>query len=143
MSSRPVLPISRLSFLLLFALIPLSGCGGVATHPVEGKVVFEDGTAATELGGYQISFESADGKTSASAVVQPDGSFTVDTFEPGDGMIAGKHRVAITPPIPEADAPIPRPKIHDRYGSFENSGLEVDIESGTNVEELKVQRLKN
>ena len=109
-------------------LIALSGCSSrPATYPVEGKVVWKGGNAATELAGYGVTFESADGSTSGSGEIQADATFTIGTFGIEDGALAGKHRVAVAPPEPESDK-LPAPlRIHQRYRSYDTSNLTAEI----------------
>jgi len=48
--------------------------------------------------------------------------------------------VAITPPIQETDGPPIKSLIHSRYGSLEESGLEITVASGSNEVTLSVER---
>jgi hypothetical protein len=69
----------------------LAGCGrGVTLVPVAG-VVKVDGKP---LQGGAITVAPADGRP-ASAVIGPDGRFTLSTFEPGDGVTPGRHQVTV------------------------------------------------
>lgn len=92
--------------ILTFVSVSVIGCGsGLETARVEGKVTHSSKpvTAGT------IVFTPVDdaGKTRdgkpALAEVQEDGSFSLRTYEPGDGAILGKHRVSYSPP--EEDEP--------------------------------------
>ncbi|MBI1902392.1 MAG: hypothetical protein HYS13_14925 [Planctomycetia bacterium] len=89
----------------LAALACLSGCGGgdastgataVATHPVKGKVVREDGSALT--GGF-IEFTSESGNH-ATGQIGKDGSFELSTMA-GDksqpGAPPGTYTVMVVP----------------------------------------------
>ena len=123
-------------------LLLLAGCAK-KTHLVKGQVVFDDGTPAKELAGYYIMFESDDPKASATGVIAADGSFTVGTFQEGDGALVGRQRVAISPPPAEVHKPpLPPAPIAKKYGSFETSLIEVDIQAQTNELTIKVERLK-
>lgn len=124
----------------------LSGCGG-GTYPVHGKVVFKGSqAAATELAGYMITLESKSGRVSASGVVEPDGTFELSTYKPGDGLVAGKHRVALNPPMPlqlvegPGAKPAPPSPIPIKYGAFNTSGLEVAVERSGQEIVLEVDR---
>lgn len=125
--------------LLLFGFF--TGCGS-KTYPAEGKVVFADGTPAVELAGYFIMFQSLEHKTSATGTIQPDGSFAMGTMTSADGAMLGKQRVAITPPPADVHKPRPPSPLPARYGSFETSGIEVEIKPETNQLIVTVERTK-
>ncbi len=127
---------------LIAVLPPLTGCGS-KTYPVDGQVVFEDGAPARELAGYYIMFQAEDGKTGATGLIKPDGSFSVGTFNEGDGALRGKQRVAIAPPAPEVHKPRLPLSIPARYGDFNTSELEVEIKPQSNQLKIQVERLKN
>lgn len=122
-------------------LLCLAGCGQ-KTHPIEGLVVFEDGTPAKELKGYNIMFQSVEGKMGADGRIKDDGTFTVGTFKDGDGAIVGRQRVAITTPMPEGDQMRKPSLILDKYQSFETSELEIEVKSGKNSVKIEVKRAK-
>src|SRR5437763_1972773 len=51
-------------------LMLASGCGG-DPYPVDGHVVWKDGSPAKELAGAQVVFELPEKQTSARGVIQP------------------------------------------------------------------------
>src|SRR5262245_14499551 len=112
-----------------FLLGTLAGCGGPRLYPVAGRVVWEDGSAARELAGGLVVFESVEDRMGARADIQADGSFRLSTSRPGDGTLAGRHRVLVEAPQPSEKELAGRkdmPQILDpRFASFETSGLEV------------------
>lgn len=122
------------------------GCGGPATCPVRGKIVFQDNqAAATELAGYVVTLESVEGQVSASGVVKPDGTFEVSTYKPGDGAVPGRHRVAVTPPNPFELIETPGAKptralVPANYGALETSGLEITVDSSGREAVLTLKR---
>jgi len=75
------------------------------------------------------------------AVTDADGRFEVQTFDPGDGLTAGKHRVAIQKvQLVDAQGNVLERLVDDRptteqhllpekYSTFSKSGLEVTIEA--------------
>jgi hypothetical protein len=124
--------------LLLFS----AGCGS-PTQPVDGRVLFPGGEPATRLEGYMVTFESTgEPRVSASGVVQADGTFQVGTYRERDGAVLGKHRVALTPPLPYTDSPPIRSRILAKYEKFDTSGLEVTITRGRNAVTLEVEPVK-
>ena len=126
---------------LPWCLLCLIGCSDEAKmYPVNGKVQWKGGAAAPELANYTVSLQSNDRTSSATAVVQPDGSFTVSTLAENDGAAPGKYRVALTPPEPEIDRPVPRPILPGRYGDFETSGLEIEVKPEPNSVTVEVDR---
>lgn len=125
---------------VLVVLVGVAGCGGRNTpHPVQGKVVFPDGTP---MKAGMVVFEPVEAQNppvSARGHIQPDGSFHLSTFQPGDGAIEGRHRVLVTPPtktLPwqsksEGEGPAP-PIIDPRFRSFDSSRLEFTVTPGQN-----------
>jgi len=135
--SRFALP-SRIA---LAATLLICGCSK-KTYPVEGQVVFEDGSPAKELADYGIAFNAKDLAANANGTIKPDGSFTVGTFADGDGAPLGKHRLAITPPPPKIDEPRTPPVISSKYANFDTSGLTIEVAAQVNKVTLKVDRQK-
>ena len=123
------------------------GCGGSAVHPVKGTVIYTDGSPATDLENYVVTFESVDQQAtsdqpgvSASGTVQADGTFSLSTYETDDGVVPGKHRVALSPAAIGGDGVVAAEIIDPRFYAFATSGLEVSITPGTNEVKLTVQR---
>ena len=83
-------------------LASVIGCGDdrITTYTTTGSVVFEDGTP---LPGGSVIFKSQDHPLSAQSMIGEDGTFELGTFETGDGAVAGKHSVAISPPKAQVD----------------------------------------
>ncbi|MDO4550349.1 MAG: hypothetical protein Q4C96_03760 [Planctomycetia bacterium] len=116
---------SILSFLLLCSLIFFTGCTKEKTHPnrvsMTGKVMFQNVPLAAGM----ISLVSAENALQqASAILRPDGTFTI--------MDAPKGKVLITvdtttfSPDSGGNAETYR-KIPARYASSDTSGLEITI----------------
>jgi hypothetical protein len=122
--------------------LAFGGCSTSATNPVSGKVVYTDGSPATDLVGHTVSFDCAEHKVGASGEIQADGTFRLGTFEDNDGAMAGMHRVAISAPLPPVDAPAPLLVIDKKYGDMSTSGLEVEIKPGPNDVTLTLERKK-
>lgn len=131
------------SLLAAGSLILACGCGGETTHPLQGKVVYPDGSVATDLEGYSVTLESLDHEppVSASGVIEGDGTFAVSTFGDEDGVVPGRHRVAINPPPQMGDEPMPPLLIAPKYQTLDNTDLEINVESAEDVT-LTVERNK-
>jgi hypothetical protein len=84
-------------------LLTLAGCssGQFDVAPVEGQVTVE-GKPLT--GKYMVIFSPiAQGAKDragrpAAGPVEAEGRYSLSTYEPGDGAVVGKHRVAVLPP---------------------------------------------
>jgi hypothetical protein len=133
--------------MILFAVLGVAGCGGgESVYPVHGQIVYSDGSPATDLEGFTVSFESVEHAPTAEqagigawGLVQSDGTFTVGTYKPADGAVPGKHRVAISPEPHLADEPVAKSPIPVKYATPRNSGLEVEVTQGTNNIVLTVE----
>jgi len=120
----------------MFGLTILLGCGGSKYSPVSGQIVFPDGAPVTGLEGGAVVFEGTgpDGKPiSASGPIDAQGKFTLGTESVSDGAVPGKHKVLITPPPSTGDIPLPA-VIDPKYGSFDSSGLEIEVAAGKNAD---------
>lgn len=136
-----------LALLLTMIVICLSGCGvgQLPTYPVNGKIVFEDGTSP-QFG--TVEFLNDAHQLNARGEISKDGTFSVSTFGKEDGAVEGTHRIAIiqltmSPQaaqfnhlIEHDHGDVVDPKYHD----FRTSGLTCSIESGTNDVTLTVSK---
>jgi len=123
-------PAGALSLVLMF----LSGCGG-GLCPVNGKLTWKDGSPAKELSGGQVVFEESDKHTGSIGMIGSDGSFTMTTLKPGDGVPSGHHKVAILEHRPNANAggtQLVPAKLDLKYADLNSSGLTADIKPGRN-----------
>jgi hypothetical protein len=110
-------------FSLLAALLgcSLTGCGEPKYQllPVEGVILWQDGTEPRELEGRWVEFET-NGTVVAKAGLVADGTFRLDTPLP-----PGTYRVRIAP-APGAPRP---PGFDPRYESFDTSGFTLTAAS--------------
>jgi hypothetical protein len=134
--SHCLIRISRTALLgaALLAVVGVAGCGpkGPKTYPVSGKVVSEKGGVPKALVGSGVELQSAtEPNTRGFGQIQPDGSFTIDTYRLGEslrGAIEGKHRARITPGASdEDDSRSPKRLVDRKYTSFEKSGWEITV----------------
>jgi hypothetical protein len=121
----------------------LSSCGS-GPNPVEGKVVWKDGSPAKELEGSQVVFDLPEKQTSARGIVRADGSFRLTTNKPDDGALAGDHKVAIIETRKQQGGPDSSniaPGVMDaRFYDLKTSGLTATVGPGPNKITLTVER---
>jgi hypothetical protein len=130
------------ALVLLTAL--LGGCGGSGPYPVEGRVVWKDGSAAKELEGGQIVFDLPEKQTSARGIIQADGTFRLTTNKPNDGALAGDHKVLVLETRKQLGGPDGiniAPGVMDaRFYDPRTSDLQATVKPGTNKVTLTVDR---
>ncbi|QDU37814.1 Nickel uptake substrate-specific transmembrane region [Maioricimonas rarisocia] len=137
----------------------LAGCTGgsddkwseqrPATYPVQGTVLYNGEPVADA----SVSFSSTGGDKSVGAAGKTDdqGTFTLTTYEPGDGAVAGEHRVTVIKAVVEGEDPSyfdenspnygkePPPTttkylVPKKYASFETSGLTATVSESSDNE---------
>jgi hypothetical protein len=120
----------RSLLVVLLACVVAGGCSrGPTLVPATGRVTLNGKPLDTGA----IMVQPTAGPA-AQAKINPDGTFQLSTFKPGDGAIVGAAAVRvfcrknITPPGGEqAWGPS---LIPDRYNRFDTSGLTVEIKAG-------------
>jgi hypothetical protein len=115
-------------------MIVYGGCSSSGNYPVRGKVVDPAGQPIPGLEGSQIQFT---GPTSSVGEIAADGSFTLFTEKPGDGVPPGEYQVNIPRRYLDPEHPAPQ-AIDAKYEKLETSGLKVTVEPKTNTFEFKV-----
>ena len=128
----------------LFLTAFVAGCGG-GLQPVEGKVVWEDGSPATELAGSHVVFDLPEKQTSARGIIEADGSFRLTTSQPNDGALAGEYKVLILEanrkPLGGPDPTELAPGVMDsRFSDPSTSDLRATVNRGPNQITLTVKR---
>jgi hypothetical protein len=85
---------SMYKFLIVAVVCVLVGCNDdrVATYPVKGKVLFEDGSSP-RFG--DVEFFEPTLKINARGKIARDGTFVLGTYDKADGAVAGQHKVVI------------------------------------------------
>lgn len=134
----------RRATLCLFAGA-LAGCsdGRPPTYPVSGQVVFDDGSPV-HVG--TVELKSREHNLHARGEIDPDGHFTLTTFQRGDGAVAGAHECVVVQMVMAEDVANLRPSsdgvVHPRYGSYATSGLVVHVsDEDPNELQLNVEPL--
>ena len=115
------------------ALSLATGCGGPKLAPVSGKITVA-GQPATR-GTVTFMPEESKGTSGKAAVgeIGPDGTYTLRTFDPGDGAIVGHHRVLVSGRgLEDAENQPPDAKIPLRYSNPQKSDLKAEVKSGAN-----------
>jgi hypothetical protein len=130
----------------LVLVAALGGCGpGPGPFPVEGVVVWEDGTPAKDLHLSSVVFDMPEKQTSARGIVQPDGTFSLMTSKPGDGALAGDYKVMVVEgarmPLGGPGSSLMAPGYMDsKYADPRTTDLTATVKSGVNKITLKVKR---
>jgi hypothetical protein len=133
---------------LVFAVgAGLAGCSSERpTYPVEGKVVYPDGTPLDDC---QIEFDLITSepkeRINARGMTAPDGTFQLSTFRKDDGAVAGEHRVIVIPPgVDNADRfkgkALPPPAIDPRFSRYDQSGLQFTVKPEKNLIVIQVEK---
>ena len=84
---------TRIAVLCLF----LAGCG--STSSVSGTVTLD----GKPLADATVQFVPDGAGKDATGQTDKNGYFSMSTFNPGDGVVAGKYKVVISPPLGEVD----------------------------------------
>ncbi len=120
------------AMLAALVLLITPGCGNSAKprpplHPIKGRITVAGHGAA----GLTVTFHPLSGDVTLlpTATTQPDGSYTLGTYAPGDGVPEGEYAVAITwwqSENPDGDAP-QVDRLGGRYVNPATSGLKATI----------------
>jgi len=146
--SRPFAPKAPLAAAACLAVAAALGCdsGKLKIYPVAGAVKLPDGSP---LAGGRVEFQLIDNPhmVTSRGYIASDGSFSLSTFEIGDGAPAGKHQVVVAPPVPKGDHdsnPRTRSIIDPKYLDYQTSGLEYEVgdDASLNRFEIVVERNK-
>ena len=110
-------------FAIVLPCIFVIGCSS-GFIPTGGKVTFEDGSPVTSGG---IVFET--GGFMADGHIQSDGSYTLSSLKPGDGLPAGTYKVTISSVEFGADN---RPiyYVNPKFSDPATSGLTAEVSKG-------------
>ncbi len=126
------------------ALAILSGCGssGPEMAWVGGKVTYKGQPVPRGLVSFQTT--AADGRN-ATGMIQPDGSYELQTEKPGDGALLGNYRVSISAREEEEilmyipKKPVkPKRLIPEKYENPATSNLTAAVVSGSNTHNFEL-----
>jgi hypothetical protein len=127
-------------------VIALGGCSGTGSPfdsvPVSGKVTYEDGSPIPVSGMTLYFFcqeppQKGMHPRPASVGVGPDGTFSnVTTYKYADGLVLGKHKVAIVC----SEHGKPSPKIPKGYDVATKTPLTVEVTHSGQELEIKVPK---
>jgi hypothetical protein len=140
-------PIQSGMLLTLLTCLAPAGCGPqrLKTYPVEGRVVFSDGSPV-HTG--SVEFRSRNHDVRAHGSIDRDGNFRLTTYRPEDGAVAGEHDCVVVQVLnAQRLGPTFRPSllgiIDPRYSQYRTSPLECTIERDkTNRVRLTVEPLQ-
>ena len=110
--------------------LSVTGCGSgrLKTYPVEGKVVFANGTPV-KVG--TIECKSTEHGVQATGTISRDGTFKLTTYEEGDGAVAGSHQCVIVQFVQTEDIPNYKPSslgvVNPKHSSYATSGLAFEV----------------
>lgn len=133
----------RLLPLCLAALLALPACKGrVKTYPVTGKLTIAGNPKLAEHATvvFHPIDESSDG-VRPRAKVAADGTFTLTTFDGGDGAPAGRYRVTVEQWLSSGrdDAP-PNNRLPAKFSKPDSSGLTRTVEArATDLEPIDLR----
>jgi hypothetical protein len=144
-SRRGVLPI-RSCLLLIAALLPGCGDRGPQPVPVSGTVLID----GTPLHGGTVRVVPENGRA-ATGQIQPDGRFSLTTFQADDGCYPGTHAVEVFAPRMATDMLTAEEQkkvraqaitLAEKYTDFRTSGLTVTIDKPTDDLTIAIQTPK-
>ncbi len=105
--------------------LSMAGCGGSVGPAVKGTVTYADGTPVT-VGEVQFVGE----RFSAVGPINPDGTYTMGSMRPGDGVPAGTYKVSLGGELQGSTYENKPPLIDSKYFNASTSGLVCEVEEG-------------
>ncbi|MEX0819210.1 MAG: hypothetical protein WD070_06445 [Pirellulaceae bacterium] len=119
----------RIAVLLLLSVGGI-GCSNdrLPTYPVQGRVVFSDGSPV-HTG--SIELKSREHGVQARGNIAADGSFQLTTYKQNDGAVEGTHDCVVVQLVMVEElsnfTPSTEGVVDARYGSYSKSGLECEV----------------
>jgi len=116
--------LSKFVALAVLLVGPCWGCGSsggtpATLIPVKGKVTYKGQPLTKGV----IEFEPDGYGRPARGQLQADGTFELTTLQPGDGVVAGEHRISIT----QLDKTLAKDRALRKYGSPNTSRLTAEV----------------
>ena len=138
--SPPHTLLSAASVLAVIIAVLLAGCGGsgpprIPTHSAKGAVTYQGQPIAGAFLALHPKSGSLENAPTPTAVVQPDGTFTLTTYDAGDGVPAGEYVVTLQwrKVTKSGGEFLPGPNLLPaRYSRPETSDITVRIAAGQN-----------
>ena len=126
----------KLFFAMILACLAIAGCGGQGFVPAGGKVTFDDGTPV-EGGGIAFMTDTfmADGR------INPDGTFTLSSLKPGDGLPPGTYKVTVGWTENDANERTVH-RVDPLFGDTKTTTLSAEVVKGKNRFEFVVTKPK-
>ncbi len=135
----------------------LAGCGGRSEKPPMGRVhgtVTFDGKPVTKgkVTFTPVASEGISGGTASMGLIETDGTYTLTTFDTGDGAIIGQHIVTLSVPTedindlnkPKADGTIayvlPKELIPRKYTDPRETPLRNTVTAGDNLFDIELKK---
>lgn len=125
--------------LALVCITTYGGCNSGDRFPVQGKVVDQAGQPVEGLTGSEIVFSQIEGKSSSIGEIKADGSFSMFTDNPGDGVPPGDYKVYIPRRHIDPERQVPQ-SIDAKFEKIDSSSLAAKVEKKRNIFEFKVNR---
>ncbi|GEM_PF-758778 len=137
------------NLLIVSAILVCQGCGGeawqAATHPSSGSLTVNDQPAVGAVVELHSVGKQPDTRNSRPwAIVQADGSYTLSTYQSGDGAPLGDYAITIRWP-PDVTQPSMEDQLGGAYATAQKTKWKVTINDGENVlpaiaiEDVKLQ----
>lgn len=135
------MPTSRLThkalaLLALTSAASLAGCSGkdweAETYPVTGKVLINGEPAVDAIVELHATAQKPDSRNSRPwGIVQPDGSFSLTTYQKADGAPPGQYAVTLRWPV-DLTTPSQVDRLAGAYSTAAKAPANVTVEAGEN-----------
>jgi major membrane immunogen (membrane-anchored lipoprotein) len=127
--------------LMLVAAMLLVGCGRsgpprVATHPTKGSITFQGQPVSGAFVALHPKQSSHPEVPTSTAIVQPNGTFAVSTYDSGDGVPEGEYVVTVQwrKVVKSGSDFVPGPSLLPaKYSRPETSDVTVRVAAGNNA----------